>query len=1200
MRRSVQVPGLQPGGEYNLQIRGINNEDGYGPWSPLFPFTAGLDIIAPSPVTNLNLNWDGLDLIITWDSPTTNEDGSPLQDLRDFVVTITGPSTRTFYTIDETFDFLYGLNRESFGTASADLSVTVVARDNVGNLSDPTSESVEKDPPDSPVLTATSKVNAIELSWDSVFDDDGKHYEIWKDGSQYTTVGTGTTIWTDTDVGEGDHEYFVRAVDWFGQSADSNTVTESQFDAGTEDDVAPNAPDTLEYKNEEVSGREATATLSWSAPTDNVDATDYEDHEGFQVRWRTDGLQPWNYGIVPDERANGTDAGTADFQVTIDAGATLDWGVRAFDRYGNYSSWAVDQETAGEDNSPPETPSTPDVFGEKQAILVVHDLHDNGGTPAPLTETVDHLDIYVGTTSGFTIDPDPDTGNKASTASVDSRIYMGTDLIHSFTYEGVEDANDLYVRVVAVTVTGAESPPSDSASVTVGLIEGVNILDATIDSAKINDLEAHKLIAGEGILNDLDVRSLLLIGENGAIESGEWTGSELESTFDAGTRTGWKLDGQGLYIYEGTIDASLITLQQEANLIDHGYTMFSYFTDWYDDNLTTHANMTAGTSDTWSRYGNYSLQLQGTDWVAFGQSSTDYNITVEGGMDYIVSAYVDNNTGSTLDMRIRLRRDNDGGYTEASFQLDPNETRRVSDVVTLPAATSSVLFMIWSDTASADFFVDGPQLEYRVGNNEEPSVFKPGGVTTLSANQITTGSIDAEVITVENLDATLITGGTLAVERIDTAAIAADSAFLNNLVVGSAQIADASIGDAQIDELSTSVLTSGTISAGMISTGTLYSTTIRVPSTGKIESLDYDAGNDGWMIGYSGSSGFAEFNNIVIRGSIATRPGTGARAEMGDLGTYRNLQDVIRVFDSSNTMVGAISALNGGLVIAPLNGGDLVISDSTTGSPTGTTLTVGSLITSGSIDVGNIDSSSITASGRIDTSSYIEADEFRADDSGSQSNPKFTFSGDLDTGIYRATNGGVYITVNGDWKFGYDNSSGEFVTSGTITSDFYNVRVNNVLNAQGSMVLGSNFDQQGGTTFYAQAIYDSTTTNTGTEEVVIGNSGRLFRFTSTERYKVDIEPFHGDPYAVLDVEPRTFFDKYEYEDNNNSAEGLNKSFGLIAEEVDEIDELRELFVVRDPDGTVKNVDYRGLSVLLIPVVKDLNERVKQLEAALQT
>lgn len=373
MRKTVQIPGLQANSTYAIQIRGVDSDGSAGQWSSQFRFLTVVDEVAPAPVVGLSVDVEGPDFVIDWTAPTTNEDGSQLDDLRDYKVSITaGGITKERFTLDEGFVLTFGLNRNLFVTPRPSISVNVQARDRVGNLSAPVIQTAVNPPPTAPSLIATAKRNAVELTWTDAFADDGHYYSVYKNLGEYARVAPDTLIWTDTDVGVGPQEYFIRAHDVFGQTADSNVATQAEVELEIfTDEIAPKPPTNLSLSSELTGPGVVRAALSWVPPVEDTDNTSYTDNEGFELRYRFSVSRPWTYLRVPDLRMS-PDTDSNPIEVDIDnlpAGETMSWEVRAFDRSLNYSTWASRSDTLALDNIPPDAPTGLSVSGGIRTIL---------------------------------------------------------------------------------------------------------------------------------------------------------------------------------------------------------------------------------------------------------------------------------------------------------------------------------------------------------------------------------------------------------------------------------------------------------------------------------------------------------------------------------------------------------------------------------------------------------------------------------------------------------------------------------------------------------------------------------------------------------------------------------------------------------------------------------------------------------------
>ena len=97
--------------------------------------------------------------------------------------------------------------------------------------------------------------------------------------------------------------------------------------------------------------------------------------------------------------------------------------------------------------------------------------------------------------------------------------------------------------------------------------------------------------------------------------------------------------------------------------------------------------------------------------------------------------------------------------------------------------------------------------------------------------------------------------------------------------------------------------------------------------------------------------------------------------------------------------------------------------------------------------------------------------------------------------------------------------------------------------------------------------------------------------TSARKYKVDVQDIEVG-LGALQLRPRTWIDKGEYERNGNSANGLTRIPGFVAEEVLEagLDE----FILYDEVGEIQGLSYDRMLASVIPVIKHHNEKITEL------
>ncbi|GLO66123.1 DUF7359 domain-containing protein [Oceanobacillus kimchii] len=144
-------------------------------------------------------------------------------------------------------------------------------------------------------------------------------------------------------------------------------------------------------------------------------------------------------------------------------------------------------------------------------------------------------------------------------------------------------------------------------------------------------------------------------------------------------------------------------------------------------------------------------------------------------------------------------------------------------------------------------------------------------------------------------------------------------------------------------------------------------------------------------------------------------------------------------------------------------------------------------------------------------------------------------------------------------------------------------------------------------TLYVPATYGNTTTNSA--NIRVGTSaGHFTRNTSLREFKLDIESAQ-DPYRILQLEARTWYDKGDVERyadamhkkekgeaySLDAVEHIKRIGGLVAEEVVEAE--LETYADYDENGKLNGVAYDRLWTLLIPIVRDHNELINRLQRA---
>lgn len=159
----------------------------------------------------------------------------------------------------------------------------------------------------------------------------------------------------------------------------------------------------------------------------------------------------------------------------------------------------------------------------------------------------------------------------------------------------------------------------------------------------------------------------------------------------------------------------------------------------------------------------------------------------------------------------------------------------------------------------------------------------------------------------------------------------------------------------------------------------------------------------------------------------------------------------------------------------------------------------------------------------------------------------------------------------------------EIIESGDYTMSSLNIT--STLSANGSIIIYSN----------GRVAPNMTGTTSAANVRSASDGSQLLRSSSARRFKLDIQDFDSE-LSALQLRPRSWIDKYEYEQNGNSSEGLNRVVGFVAEELVEIG--LEEFVEFNEDGSAQSIAYERLTASIIPVLKHQQEKIESLEARL--
>ena len=338
--------------------------------------------------------------------------------------------------------------------------------------------------------------------------------------------------------------------------------------SGANELSVPDAPTGLAVAKgsyQDGSGRPfAFARLTWNEPT-NTDGSRITDGNMYRVRYRqvtdVDGnnLIDSNDNQVTDYEYLTVEFGTQAVVIKgLGPNNTYEFGVACIDNSGFSGGFAVitASQMPNDSVAPPEpTPPTGTFGSVASSAALVQIQHKLGAaktvagatisSPSNFTlpRDIDHLNVYRGTTSNFSISATNFVGEiQARAGHIDGNITA----IGSFqnTTQGTA-----YYKVTAVDVAGNESTASTAAQVTEQLIDTAFINDAAITTLKVGDaqitdakidtLTASKITAGT-----ISGKEIIVDTDSATDPSNPVLGKIRSSNYQAGSQ-GWIINSDG-------------------------------------------------------------------------------------------------------------------------------------------------------------------------------------------------------------------------------------------------------------------------------------------------------------------------------------------------------------------------------------------------------------------------------------------------------------------------------------------------------------------------------------------------------------------------------------------------------------------------------------------------------------------------------
>jgi hypothetical protein len=226
----------------------------------------------------------------------------------------------------------------------------------------------------------------------------------------------------------------------------------------------------------------ARVVVAWNAPL-NTDGSTIIDGDHYEIQHAPNPATVWQNTFV----AWGASTGQL---VDLSPGVSYDVRIRAVDKSGNSGAWsATETFVATEDDIAPSTPAAPTVAGSRIAVQITHQLGKSTGGTFNLESDLDHFEVHVGGTAGFT----PDATTLKGKAPANSGMIQAQ--IPVVATVQVEETTARWVKVIAVDITGNKSAASDGATATALLIDDAHISDLTVTKVTAGTVSANWLLA---------------------------------------------------------------------------------------------------------------------------------------------------------------------------------------------------------------------------------------------------------------------------------------------------------------------------------------------------------------------------------------------------------------------------------------------------------------------------------------------------------------------------------------------------------------------------------------------------------------------------------------------------------------------------------------------------------------------------------
>jgi hypothetical protein len=561
--KTFTLKGLAPGATYVVEVQSIPKKGKPSPWSRPVKFRTNTKDVAPPPITNLVVSFDGAGFTASWDGSAALAE----KDFAFFKITLTSPDfpaiTKIYASQSQSFSLDYDSMLFAFGGIANPIVIEVKSIDRSGNESTGVSATGGNAPPAAPQnVSVVAETMGYRVSWDTPEETDYSYTKIYESS---TVSGTYTAIENVTAtpssikvVGYSTRYVKVSHVDTFGgesELAPAVGIAVTPINPVTVDTTPPDQRTAISY-----TAGVGQATVSWTNPTD---PTNNSDVAGVTIRYARIS-SPSNYTWV-------------DVPFTFDAPVTTatitgllplsgyNFSISTYDKTQNRTAYSTStQVTTLADTTPPPRPVAPVVAagltaGGPMMVRVTQSAIEHG-TTTPLPLDTYYFKVFM-LNSGVSTAPSPGTATNTNATEIGLLFaaYNGGDAQEKF-YVPLEEGEQRYFYTRAVDTSGNISDASLSYQSEAMVI---------FSNAYISDLSADKITAGRLNANEYiqvgttsDQITIKSTGTLGQIYSGTGTYNN--------TNTGIYIDTAGQFSLKNRLSFDGTNLSLQGNITATG------------------------------------------------------------------------------------------------------------------------------------------------------------------------------------------------------------------------------------------------------------------------------------------------------------------------------------------------------------------------------------------------------------------------------------------------------------------------------------------------------------------------------------------------------------------------------------------------------------------------------------------------------